>query len=171
MSWRSFLTGVVTAAAVLLAGAAIAALVFDLRIEKKDESRGSASNPPGASKSAEESDSSTLTKTEEDELFKADEEMLIYCSEDRSLKRRFAYSRGIEYLVGLAREKPAAIYVSAGQFSAAPAPTMAQYLVDEIDVIRRKCGEPRGLGDDQIWEVDVEHLQEVAQQIAAEGGP
>jgi hypothetical protein len=45
---------------------------------------------------------------------------------------------------------------------------LAGWLLDKADLVLRKCGEPRGLGDDNYWENDVPHLEAVAQQLAIE---
>jgi hypothetical protein len=80
------------------------------------------------------------------------------------------YTTAVDRLVGIARAYPTANPV-VNEFELAytpEPPTMVRRLTDEADLIRRKCGEPRGLGEDLIWERDVEYLQEVAQQLAVE---
>ena len=160
MTVRSFLFGFVAAVVVFVAGAAIAGVVFDLRIEKKDGTGTALQAEPDA-------EAETLSTAEERELQRQDWNILVYCSEDRSFSAQMRYARAIEALIGLAREKPNAVYTGAGQFSAGPAPTMQQYLVDEAAVVRRKCSE---LGDEGAWADDVQHLEDAAQQLAIEGG-
>ena len=153
---KRFVAGFLAAILIVAAAAAVGVLVFDLKIEKD--------NDPHIQAVAEVPD------TEVKELYDGDTAIVYYCTEDRGPKAMVDYTTAVDRLVGVARAYPtAAPVVNEFELAYTPEPpTMVQRLTDEADLIRRKCGEPRSLGEDQIWERDVEYLQEVAQQLAVE---
>lgn len=157
----SFIGGFLVAVALLVAAAAIGYFALDLRIEE-----------PSPDSTASASGTSTeLSKAEVRELGEGDRAILVFCTEDRGPRALVEYSTAVDRIVGFARDKPNASTVI-NPFEIAfskNVPTMQQRLTDYADLIRRKCGEPRGLGSDSVWENDVEYLQEVAQQLATEG--
>lgn len=153
---RQFVAGFLAAFLVVVGAVAAGVLVFDLGIEKDDDSHTEAATE--------------VSDAEVKELYDGDTAILYYCTEDRGPKAMVDYTTAVDRLVGIARAHPTATpVVNEFELVYTPeAPTMMQRLTDEADLIRRKCGEPRGLGEDQIWEQDVEYLQEVAQQLAVE---
>lgn len=135
---------------------AAGALAFNLRIDKDDDSHVQAATE--------------VSDAEVKELYDGDTAIVYYCTENRDAKAMVDYTTAVDRLIGIARAHPTATpVVNEFELVYTPeAPTMMQRLTDEADLIRRKCSEPRGLGEDQVWEQDVEYLHEVAQQLAVE---
>lgn len=155
---RAFIGGVLAGVGIAVVVVVVAVVIFDLRIEKGSATDGGS---PGAQ----------LTAEEKDELFKGQEAILVYCTEDGGPRASVNYSTALDFLIGVARAQPLApaeVNVFDAALTGGSFPTMRQYLLDDADLIRRKCSEQRGLGDDERWESDVERLQEVAAQLVAE---
>jgi hypothetical protein len=151
----SFLGGFLAAAGLLVVAAVVAYFALDLRISVLS---GGVSSP------------TELSKAEVKELGEGDWAILVFCTENRGPKALVKYTDAVSRLVGFARGKPEArtIINPIETVFTREVPTMQQRLIDYTDLIRRKCGEPRGLGNDAVWENDVEYLQEVAQQLMIE---
>lgn len=150
----SLVAGFLAAVFVVAVAAAVAYFAFDLRVDKKGNAA-----------------SEQLTKSQEDEISEAERDIVVYCTEDRGPHGLVPFTAAVNLIVGVARSHPQALFHGnefEQVFSGGNVPTMQQRVLDEADLIRRKCSEPRGLGEDRIWEHDAEYLREVADQLAAE---